>query len=606
MAGRKENLKALMSNTRTRLIVIFTAVLLVFAVTIGFIKIRNATSTQTLADASLTRSPGNIESIPGGLDPTAQYAKLQEEQNISQAVKASKTGSSAIPTIIRTQALGQGVQTVGPAGGIGFTKLAMDNNGAPLRSLWVQKVKDANCSADSVNAVIKEGAVLSDLKDACTCTQLKMDGFKLDDLKIACTCPELKAAGYSAIQLKSAGYTAPQLAKCQFNLCELQGAGFSPKDLQGLFPAMVKQNPCDIDALKADKADGMTVGEIRAQYGCPDKILQSAGFTDAELGTVPELSNISPLPKPANPEVSSSASQLQAILNRQNQAGDLQRNQQKIGQRTSELVSAATQALGGWKGSQTQTYVGGTPIDTPENSSNKGARSRFDSATSSQSASTQNAKALVKTGDILFAVMDTSVNSDEPGPILATIVSGRFKGAKLIGSFNLPNNATKMSINFNTMSVSGAPRTTSISAYAIDPDTARTALSSQVNQHYLMRYGSLFASAFLEGIGNAFQSANTTITIGGTGAPLSNGNNTVISQGVDRSLLENTVIGLTTVGKSWGQVAKQNFNTPTTVQVFSGTPIVIKKIMKNIILMIQKWGSIPRRWKTMSSMMTRH
>ena len=176
---------------------------------------------------------------------------------------------------------------------------------------------------------------------------------------------------------------------------------------------------------------------------------------------------------------------------------------------------------------------------------------------------------LLKSGDVLFAVLDTSVNSDEPGPILATIVSGKLNGSKLIGSFTLPTNSDKIVINFNTMSVPGAPKTTSINAYAIDPNTARTALATKANHHYLLRYGSLFASTFVEGFGNAVQSANTTITIGGVGGVA----NTSIQNGVGRTTLQNAVIGLATLGKAWGQVAQQQFNTPTTVQLCSGTGI---------------------------------
>ncbi len=169
----------------------------------------------------------------------------------------------------------------------------------------------------------------------------------------------------------------------------------------------------------------------------------------------------------------------------------------------------------------------------------------------------------------MFAVLDTSINSDEPSPILATIVSGKYKGAKLIGSFTLPSNADKLVISFNTMSIQSAPSTTSISAYAIDPNTARTALSTYTNHHYFTRYGALFASTFLEGFGNAFQSANTTITIGGTGGVQS----TTIQNGIGRSILENAVIGLATLGQQWAQVAQQQFNRPTTVSICAGTGI---------------------------------
>ena len=116
MAGRKENLKSLFSNTRSRVIIIFTAILIIFAVVIGFIKLR-AVSRGPEATANLSHAPGSIQSIPGVLDPTAQYAKLQEEQNVNQASTAVKTGGSAIPTIIRTQALGEGVGVIGSKNG---------------------------------------------------------------------------------------------------------------------------------------------------------------------------------------------------------------------------------------------------------------------------------------------------------------------------------------------------------------------------------------------------------------------------------------------------------------------------------------------------------
>ena len=49
--------------------------------------------------------------------------------------------------------------------------------------------------------------------------------------------------------------------------------------------------------------------------------------------------------------------------------------------------------------------------------------------------------------------------------------------------------------------------------------------------------------------------------------------NTTISNGVGRTTLENAVIGLATLGKSWGQIAQQQFNLPTTIDLYSGTGI---------------------------------
>ena len=128
-----------------------------------------------------------------------------------------------------------------------------------------------------------------------------------------------------------------------------------------------------------------------------------------------------------------------------------------------------------------------------------------------------------------------------------------------------------MIVTFNTLSIPGADRTQSITAFAIDPNTARTALSSQTDHHYLSRYGALFASTFIEGFGNAFQSANTTITIGGTGGTT----DTTVQSGIGRSTMENAVIGLATLGKAWGQVAARQMTRPTTVQLYAGTGVGI-------------------------------
>ena len=250
-----------------------------------------------------------------------------------------------------------------------------------------------------------------------------------------------------------------------------------------------------------------------------------------------------------------------------------QEHQQELQQRISVMQAAASESLQEWKTVSTQVYVEGSAKEEAEAGAAGpqlvGGKLYQPGGSGGAAGDGGGAaqEAIIKTGDVLFAVLDTSVNSDEPGPILATIVSGKLKGSKLIGSFTLPPNADKMVISFNTMSVPGAAKTTSINAYAIDPNTARTALSSRTNHHYLMRYGSLFASTFLQGFGNAFQSAGTTITIGGTGGVQT----TTVQSGIGRSILENAVIGLATLGKSWAQVAQQQFNRPTTVEVCSGT-----------------------------------
>ena len=234
MASRKENLKSLFSNTRTRVIIVFTAILLILTVVIGYVKLKSASGVST-GVSSLPQGPVGIQSIPGVLEPTAQYAKLQQQQNVNQATQAQKTGGSAIPTIIRTQALGEGVGVIGSTNGqtgVGFSALSREEEEGPQNSLWIQALKNGSCSKSAIDQVISQGAQLSDLKAACTCVQLKDVGFGLKDLDHVCPCKELKAAGYSARQLKDIGYTAGRLRDCGFDACELRNAGFTAQEMK--------------------------------------------------------------------------------------------------------------------------------------------------------------------------------------------------------------------------------------------------------------------------------------------------------------------------------------------------------------------------------------
>ena len=1093
MAGRKENLKALFTNSRSRVIIFFTVIVLAIAVIVGFIKMSSHLK-GAVSSVSLSPGPVDIQSVPGS-NPTEQYATLQQAQNISQAEQALKKGGSSIPTIVRTQAFDGDLQSIGPQkgeGGVGFATLARESQGGTQQDLWLQSLKDANCSKASVASVIAEGGQLVNIKKVCSCAQLKDNGYQFADLKPICACKDLKAAGFNARQMKDAGSTAAQLRECGFDACEMRAAGFTaqdmkdggysdgelkgagfpendiekasgipsgmtaddirkagcdvsalsrlrisgvgasairqisgcttaqlkaagfaakdlknagfsaadllkagfkptdlksagfgarelmdagvtpadllaagftpdevkaaegqlptgmtaddikkagcgvaalkrerlagvsallihkfagcranalknagftdddltnagftPKDIaaaKGLDDATIKSAACDPqklktlhdegvtalrihelndcsasalkdagysakdlldagftpqqlvaagfnpgeiaaaekasdDAIKAagcdpeklkglhdqgvsakrirdlngcslstlkdagygakelaaagftpqqltaagfgldplNKAEAISDGAIKAAAcesaplkklfeegvsakrihdlnGCsasalkaagynaqqsadagftpqellaagfsPDDLkaaglspsgviaagrvtdcsvaslqaahalgvsaltikntlgcnakqlkdggylaseLKAAGFTAAEMkqagfspadlkgagfsakeladaglspvqlknagfgnsdlanGIAPlepmapissgtsSLAGLEPNEKQkslpsalmipplaasqsskADEAEAESAKRLQEILKRQQSQMADQRYQQKIQERIAAKLSAATESIQSWKSIATQVYIGGNEEKKEAVGTDRAGIAGNSEIYPGTIPGQQNvagglngnaaAPGIIKAGDILFAVLDTSVNTDEPGPILATIVSGKLNGTKLIGSFNLPNNADKMVISFNTMSVPGASKTTSINAYAIDPNTARTALSSRTDHHYLMRYGSLFAATFLEGFGNAFQSANTTVTIGGVGDV----SNTTISNGVGRSTLENAVIGLATLGKAWGQVAQQQFSRPTTVELYSGTGI---------------------------------
>lgn len=249
-----------------------------------------------------------------------------------------------------------------------------------------------------------------------------------------------------------------------------------------------------------------------------------------------------------------------------------------------QMKAYASEAYAGWTKFPLQQYVQGelancgkrkgcesmrdTPLRRSESSERRGGpltRDTIDSA-SGRTLRNQAEKVFIKAGTVLYGVLDTAVNSDEPGPILATVTSGKFQGSKLLGEFIHEAQQEKITIKFTQMSLPKIPQSLGVTAVAIDPETARTALATKTNKHYLLRYGSLFASAFISGYGKAIlQSGATTTTSPLTGAT------TTTNPPLDNSQIIKAALG--EVGTQWGQATKKYFDTPYTVTIDQGTGV---------------------------------
>lgn len=174
--------------------------------------------------------------------------------------------------------------------------------------------------------------------------------------------------------------------------------------------------------------------------------------------------------------------------------------------------------------------------------------------------------ALIKSGQIYFAVLDTAVDSDYPDtPVMATIIEGKFKGAKLLGKLNLAQGQDKVSLNFTQMDQEDWPSAKTISAYAIDPDTARTVMASEVDHHYLSRWGLMMASSFVQGYSTAITNAGTSTTgIFGTST-----DHPELSPG------SKIAVGIGQIGTNLNEIAMENMNRPTTVKIYAGVGLGI-------------------------------
>lgn len=144
------------------------------------------------------------------------------------------------------------------------------------------------------------------------------------------------------------------------------------------------------------------------------------------------------------------------------------------------------------------------PVPTPLTTSLRVSVTSGDNVPSSgdhsEAKSTQNkGPVLANPGHIAFGELLTSINSNEPGPVEAEIVSGRFNGAKVLGKFKREKD--RLVIQFDTMTWNH--QNYPISAYAINAKTARTYVATSVNHHTLARWGGLIAASFLGGVDNA-------------------------------------------------------------------------------------------------------
>lgn len=172
-----------------------------------------------------------------------------------------------------------------------------------------------------------------------------------------------------------------------------------------------------------------------------------------------------------------------------------------------------------------------------------------------------------KSGDMLYAINDLTLNSDEGGPVLSTIVSGPLKDAKVFGAFKRADE--RLVVEYNRI-VAKDGTVYDIKGYAVDPSLDKASIADAVDNHYLSRWGGLMAAGFLQGLGQATQQSGSTTT-GGLG----------FSQYAMPHLnyMQKGIVAAGSVAQKMGQIATLNFSRPPTVEAFSsrfnGAPIGI-------------------------------
>jgi type IV secretory pathway VirB10-like protein len=173
----------------------------------------------------------------------------------------------------------------------------------------------------------------------------------------------------------------------------------------------------------------------------------------------------------------------------------------------------------------------------------------------------------IKPGDLLYAVIDTGVNSDVPSAVMATVASGKYRDARLLGKFQ--RFEERLVLAFSNVILPSGERL-QVEAYAVDPSTSEASVASSVDTHFFSRWGGLVASAFLEGLGTAKRYSGSQSTVYG-------GINGTSDQMIWNSYspADQAWIAAGKVGEKAGKIMEKNFERPPTVYLESGTPVGI-------------------------------
>ncbi len=115
-------------------------------------------------------------------------------------------------------------------------------------------------------------------------------------------------------------------------------------------------------------------------------------------------------------------------------------------------------------------------------------------------------------GTIEYAQLITEANSDAPGPVLAQVLSGPLRGARILGTFTTQENY--LTLTFDTIVVDGVSY--AADAIALDPASANPGLVTEIDRRYFERVILPAAAAFVEGMGEAIaESGSTSVTVSG-------------------------------------------------------------------------------------------
>lgn len=163
-------------------------------------------------------------------------------------------------------------------------------------------------------------------------------------------------------------------------------------------------------------------------------------------------------------------------------------------------------------------------------------------------------KLLIKTGNLMYATLDSEVNTDAGHDVFATIRGGTWDGSKLIGRLEQgPNNIV---IRFSVLAPQDERPTMRIDAVALREEDASTGAADKIDHHTFARYTSLAVASLLSGYGRAYATTPGTTVVSPGGVVTQ-----TTTEPTDRQIFGSAVGEM---GSNMASEIRQGFNRPTT------------------------------------------
>ena len=172
-------------------------------------------------------------------------------------------------------------------------------------------------------------------------------------------------------------------------------------------------------------------------------------------------------------------------------------------------------------------------------------------------------KVIVSAGSIVYGQLMNQLNSDLPGPVLVSLLSGPFAGGRAIGQLEVKNDY--MILTFTKVIKDGVVY--QVQGVALDEETTLTGHRSDIDRHYFTRVILPAAAEFISGYAGAAAETATSIDNSGAGGP--------VQENPDPDAREQVFAGVEEAGDQLSEILEDEAERPVTVHLNKGTTLGI-------------------------------